>query len=274
MEYYAVKTKFYNVVQKDDDSFWSKAFDLFIISVILFNVGALMLETVSTYHDQYESLFYRIELVSLLIFSIEFLLRIWVITEEEKYRHPLRGRLKYIVSFSAIIDLLAIVPFYLPFITSMDARALRVFRVFRVFRIFGLNRYSSSAELINKVIKSRSSELIFSFVIILKLLLVAATLMYFVEHKAQPDLFSSIPATMWWGIATLTTVGYGDMVPITLLGKVLAGVMAILGIGVFALPAGILANGFSEEMKHRRAKSIDELVKDNPKSSIYRNPNG
>lgn len=265
MNYYTTKKICYNVVQKDDDSFWSKAFDLFIISVILFNVGALMFETVSTYHEQYETLFYRIELVSLLIFSTEFLLRIWVITEEEKYSDPIKGRLKYLVSFSAVIDLLAIVPFYLPFLTSMDARALRVFRVFRIFRIFGLNRYSSSAELINKVIRSRSSELIFSFVIILKLLLVAATLMYFVENEAQPELFSSIPATMWWGIATLTTVGYGDMVPITLLGKILAGVMAILGIGIFALPAGILANGFNEEMKIRRAKSINEFVKDEHK---------
>jgi voltage-gated potassium channel len=164
------------------------------------------------------------------------------------------------VSFSAVVDLLAIIPFYLPFLIAVDGRVLRIFRVFRLFRIFGLNRYSNAADLVNKVIKSRRNELLFSFVIIIKLLLVAATLMYFVEHNAQPELFSSIPAAMWWGVATLTTVGYGDMVPITILGKVLAGIMAILGIGIFALPAGILANGFGEEIRRRKLESINASI--------------
>lgn len=260
MNYTSVKRSFYNIVQKDDDSFWSKAFDLFIISVIVFNVVALIIETVRSYHDEYGDVFLQIELVSLLIFSVEYILRVWVITEEEKYHHPIIGRIKYMISFSAIIDLLAIIPFYLTFTAFVDGRVLRIFRVFRLFRVFGLNRYSASADLVNSVIKNRRTELAFSFVIIIKLLLVASTLMYFVEHEAQPELFSSIPATMWWGIATLTTVGYGDMVPITILGKVLGGAMAVLGVGLFALPAGIFANGFGEEIKLRKIKRINEQV--------------
>lgn len=273
MSYASFKSTCYRIIQKDDDSFGSKFFDLLIIAIIVINVLALTLETVESIEEAYSVIFYRIEVISLIIFSIEYLLRVWVITEEQEYRHPIKGRLKYMVSFTALLDLLVVLPFYLPFLLNVDMRILRVFRVFRLFRIFGLSRYSASADLINTVIHNRRTELVFSFVIIVKLLFVASSLMYYVEHTHQPELFSSIPAAMWWGIATLTTVGYGDMVPITVLGKVVGGVMAILGIGLFALPAGIFANGFSEEIKKRKLeKRVTKKGSGFPKSSPKKCP--
>src|SRR5690606_5322344 len=149
------------------------------------------------------------------IFSIEYLLRLWVINCEEKYRHPLFGRLRYIFSFSALIDLGAVLPFYIAHTFALDGRILRLVRIFRIFRIFKFHRYSKSAELIGNVLRERKYDLIFSFGVAVLLLLMLSSLMYFIEHKAQPENFSSIPATLWWGIITLTTVGYGDVYPVT-----------------------------------------------------------
>ena len=135
---------------------------------------------------------------------------------------------------------------------GVDLRLLRVLRIFKIFRLFKIARYITALSLINRVMKDKREELVVSLIFTVFLLLIASTLMYHVENGAQPERFSSIPETMWWGIATLTTVGYGDMYPITALGKILGGVISIIGIGLFALPTGILASGFSEELARRK----------------------
>lgn len=252
--YKKIKSWFFMVVEEEADHWLSKSFDLFIIILIITNVGFLIIETVDSIYEPYKYYFRIFDTVSLYIFTVEYLLRIWVITDNPKYRHPILGRLRYMVSFSALIDLGAILPFYLPKSTIVDGRVLRIVRILRIFRVFKFNRYSKSAELIGNVIRERKVDLIFSFGIAMMLLMMVSSLMYFVEHDAQPEKFSSIPETFWWGIATLTTVGYGDVYPITALGKFLGGIMAVLGVGVFALPAGILANGFGEEIRKRAEK--------------------
>ncbi len=231
------------------DSFWDKLIDSFIISLILLNVLAVILETVDSLLVMYGQLFRLFEIFSVGVFSIEYALRVWTCTYDDKFKNPITGRLRYIFSLGSLIDILAIVPFYLPLSTIYDFRFIRIFRLIRFLRIFKLGRYLNATRIISNVFKSKKEELILCFLITLTLIVVASSLMYFVEHDAQPEKFSSIPETMWWSVTTLTTVGYGDVYPITGLGKVLTACISILGIGMFALPAGILASGFSTEFQ-------------------------
>jgi len=149
-----------------------------------------------------------------------------------------------------LIDALAIIPFYLSFL-GIDARILRALRIMRIFRLLKLAKYVASLELITKVIKERACDLIISLTMVIILILISASLMYFSERDMQPEAFSSIPAAMWWAVATLTTVGYGDIYPITILGKFLASCISILGIAAFAIPTGILSSAFSDALKNK-----------------------
>lgn len=149
---------------------------------------------------------------------------------------------------------MAILPFYLPLFMIYDLRFIRILRLLRLFRFFKLGRYLNASKVIGNVFRSKKEELVLSFVITFFLVIVASSVMYYAEHDAQPEKFSSIPETMWWSVATLTTVGYGDEYPITSLGKFLTACISILGIGMFALPAGILASGFSDEFKKMKGE--------------------
>ncbi|MEL7222708.1 MAG: ion transporter [Bacteroidota bacterium] len=226
----------------------SRNFDIAIMTLIILNVTAVILETVKSLHVKYADFFYWFEFISVMIFTVEYLLRLWACTAIPKYKDPFWGRLRYFFSLGALIDLLAILPFYLPLFLPMDGRFMRILRLFRLFRLFKLGRYSSAFKMIENVLSKRRSELSISVGIILSMLVVASSMMYFIENEAQPDKFSSIPETMWWGVATLTTVGYGDVFPVTPFGQLFGAVIAILGVGMFALPAGIIAAGFEQEL--------------------------
>lgn len=236
---------------KKDLSWW---FDVFLITLILLNVAAIVLESVEPIRLRYQSIFHYFELFSVAFFSVEYVLRVWTANESEQFKKPFSGNLRYALTTPALIDLFAILPFYLPFV-GID---LRFIRMLRLFRLFKLVRYVKAIRIINQVFKEKREELILSVVLTLFLLLFTSTLMYYVENHAQPEQFSSIPETMWWGIATLTTVGYGDVYPITGLGRLLGGAIALLGIGLFALPTGILASGFSEQLgKEKKEKEVE-----------------
>jgi len=153
----------------------------------------------------------------------------------------------------ALVDLVAILPFYLPLVLT-DLRILRLIRLFRLLRLLKMLRYSESLRIFTDVYRMKKSELAMVFMVILFLLVIASALIFHVEQEAQPEAFSSIPAAMWWGVATLTTVGYGDIYPITPLGKFLGAIIALLGIGLFALPAAILGSGFVGALR-RKASS-------------------
>lgn len=228
-----------------------KKYDFFLMSLILLNVIAVILGSVKWIETEFKTELFLFEIFSVAIFTIEYLLRIWSCVIEEKYSGSILGRLKYSLTPLALIDLLAILPFYLTF-TVFDLRIIRIFRLFRIFRIAKAARYVSSLKLLARVFKSKKEELIITSIVMFILLIVASSLMYFFENSVQPDKFSDIPSTMWWAVATLTTVGYGDVYPITAEGKVIASIVAILGIGLFALPTGILGAGFVEEFQKKK----------------------
>jgi voltage-gated potassium channel len=233
----------------------------------------MILETVEGIHKSAPGYFECLEIASVLIFSAEYVLRVWTSTVPEQYRHPVWGRLRYMLSPLALVDLIAIVPFYLP-MTGIDLRSFRIVRLLRIVQIGKLGRYSKALKLTRRVVVSKRAELLTSAFILLMLVILASTLMYYVERDSQPETFSSIPASMWWAVTTLSTVGYGDACPVTPLGKLLASVIAILGIGMFALPTGILGAAFVDELQQSKAVPKkcphcgEELV------NVIKTPNG
>lgn len=228
----------------------SKAFDLFIVVLILLNVAAMILQTIDSVYSAAKAFFYWFEVVSVLIFTIEYALRIWSCTADRSITSPVLGRVRYALRPLLLIDLFAILPFYLP-VVLLDLRSLRAFRLMRLARLAKLGRYSAALQTLGRVLLAKKAELVVSISFMAVLILVSSSLMYYAEHEAQPEKFSSIPAAMWWAIATLTTVGYGDVFPITASGKILASVIAVLGIGMFALPTGILGAAFVDEFGSR-----------------------
>ena len=226
----------------------SLIFNLLLITIITLNAIAIVLHTVPEYNKRFARLFTDFELFSVGFFTVEYLLRLWVCVENEKYRHWFWGRLRYVFSASAIIDFLAIFPFYFSLFTT-DLSIVRILRLFRIFRLFRISKYSHAFRMIQSVVREKKEDLILSTILVIFMLLIVSSVMYYVEHSAQPDQFSSIPATMWWGVTAMTTVGYGDIHPITPLGKLLGGITAIIGIGLFALPTGILVSGFNEHIR-------------------------
>ena len=237
------------VSKKPGDLSWY--FDVFIITLIVLNVIAIVLESVEPLRQAFQIQFFYFEVFSVIVFTAEYILRVWTANLIPQFNQPVKGNIRYALTPLAIIDLLAFLPFYLPFV-GVDLRLLRILRIFRIFRLFKIGRYIEALSFITRVFKKKKEELVISLIFTVLLLLIASTFMYYVENEAQPENFSSIPETMWWGIATLTTVGYGDIYPITPFGKFLGGVIAVIGIGLFALPTGILASGFSDEISRRK----------------------
>ncbi len=225
----------------------SKAFDVFIVALIALNVIAMMLDSVNDIHVAADGFFKIFEYISVFIFTLEYALRTWSCVENPLYTSQFKGRLRFLVTPLALVDLFAILPFYLPFI-GIDLRFLRILRMMRILRIAKLGRYSQSLQTLNRVITAKKEELICIVFVLFLLLIISSSLLYYTENETQPDKFSSIPASMWWAITTLTTVGYGDMCPETGLGKFLASIIAVLGIGMFALPTGVIGAGFMEEI--------------------------
>ncbi|MCP4500740.1 MAG: ion transporter [Deltaproteobacteria bacterium] len=183
----------------------------------------------------------------------------WTCTCDERYQHPVKGRLRYMVSPMALVDLVAILPFYLTFIKGLDLRIVRAIRLLRLFRLFKIGRYAEAFRQLSTVFSNKKEDLAITFFVMMILLVMSSSVMFFAENEAQPDKFHSIPASMWWGVATLTTVGYGDVYPITAIGKLFGAIIALLGVGIVAMPAGIIAGGFNEALQERREERRREL---------------
>ncbi len=229
----------------------SLVFNLTLIIVITLNAVAIILNTVPSLKLRYDHVFVDFEIFSVFFFTIEYFVRIWICVENEKYRHPVFGRIRYMLSTTAIVHLLAILPFYVTLFHT-DLALIRILRIFRIFRLFRITRYSKAFQVIQSVVEDKKEELVLSVSFLMFMLVIISSVMYYLEHPTQPDQFSSIPATLWWGINAMATVGYGDIHPMTPLGKVLAGVTAVMGIGLFALPTGILASGFAEHIRSQK----------------------
>ncbi|MDG1858073.1 MAG: cyclic nucleotide-gated ion channel, partial [Emcibacteraceae bacterium] len=228
-----------------------KFFDIFMVILILFNVCAVAIETIDSVQNRYAQEFLFFELFSLIIFLAEYFLRIWTCVEyrpkpDDVGKGLFRG--KFLISPLMVIDFIAIVPTMLFSFIGLDLRFLRVFRFLRLFKLM---RYSPALSSLGHVFYAERRALIATLIIMVGLALFASSIMYYLERAAQPDAFGNIPKALWWAFATLTTIGYGDVVPITGLGKMFGAVVMILGVGVYALPIGIVASGFANEI-HRR----------------------
>jgi voltage-gated potassium channel len=257
-----IKSKLYQIFEsREQRTALGTTVNTIIILLIIFNLLSVIVETVSSIYNRYQHFFTIFEIISVFAFTVEYTIRLWVCTNNNRYEAPIRGRLRYATTPLAIIDLLAILPFYLAVIAPFDLRFLRAVRLFRLFRVMKIARYSESVQKLGTTLRKKAPDLMVVLSVVLLLLIIASSLMYLVENKAQPEAFSSIPAAMWWGIATLTTVGYGDVYPITPLGKFFGSIIAVLGIGMVALPAGILGSGYIEELYKKKNKKCPHCGK-------------
>jgi voltage-gated potassium channel len=223
----------------------------FIVILILLNAAAFAAETVDHLADRYGRYFDAFNVFSVAIFTIEYVLRIWSAVEIPMLSRmkPWQARLRFAFRPIMLIDLMAILPFYLQFLIPID---LRILRVLRLFRLLMLVRYSPALQTLGRVLADEYRALLGALLVMLVLLLFSSTAIYFLERDGQPEVFGSIPASAWWAISTLTTVGYGDAVPATPWGRVVGGVVMLLGVGMFALPIAIIAAGFSlESARHQ-----------------------
>ncbi|MCX6353195.1 MAG: ion transporter, partial [Bacteroidetes bacterium] len=237
------------------------AINTFIIVMILLNLVAVIIQSEQDIYYQYAKLFDGFEAVSIIIFSVEYLLRLWVCVEDEKYKNPVSGRLKYIFSLSALIDALAILPFYLPLLLPIDVRFIRIFRVLRIVRLYKMNRFFGAGLALEYVYKTRKEQLLFSFVFIIGILTITSCFMFLVEHEAQPDKFTSIPRTMWWCVSMLTVVKFSSPIfPVTFIGKILGALIALIGLGIFALPTGIISSGLVDYAKEKHKLKEENKV--------------
>ena len=258
--YRKIKQYVFSVIQPaESGNVASRIFDLIIMVFIILSVSTVFITTFDP-DEKLQFWLQRIETVSVVIFTVEYLLRIW--TADLLYPESgfFGSRFHYILSPLAMIDLMAILPFYLPIILPVDLISIRAVRLVRLLRMFKLNRYSEALVSIARVFEHKAREIFASLFFVLILLVVASLLIYYAEHDAQPQQFRNAFSGLWWAVATLTTVGYGDIYPITPIGRVLGAVIAILGIGMVAVPTSILSAGFLEvlEKKNKEAAEKEE----------------
>lgn len=248
--WYTLRKFVYNNLHNEDyETKFSRAINYFLILLIIGNAAAVLLESVNDIYQSYSVFFDFFEYFSILIFSIEYLLRFWSVAEKNPFHSAWNNRLHWLKSGAALIDLLAILPAYINFWVPIDLRFLRILRLMRLLK---LTRYFVSLQILLRVIEREKGSFQAVLFILSIMIVMAAACIYVVESKAQPDVFTSIPASMWWAVVTLTTVGYGDVTPITPLGRFLGALITILGVGLAALPAGILATGLTYELEQRK----------------------
>lgn len=232
-----------------------KLVDYALVALITINCIFSILESVEDLAIVHGHIFHAFDRFSVAVFSFEYVLRVWTAVEidQSRFHHPFFGRLRFLVTPMALIDLLAIGPFYLGMLVDVDLRAMRVLRLLRVFK---LTRYSHAMSIMLDVLRQEARSIGAMLFVFAVILIFVSSVMYMLEHPRQPHVFADIPSAMWWAVETMTTLGYGDMVPQTALGRFLGGCTALLGVGMIALPAGILSSGFSEQLRQRRERNL------------------
>ncbi|MBQ9618404.1 MAG: ion transporter [Oscillibacter sp.] len=236
--------------------FYSRAYDFLGVVAILVNLAVSVLDTYDEIHNHYGGLLSALETVTVLFFTLDYALRVW--TASELYpteRHPVR---KYVLSMTGLIDLLCFLPWYLPVFFPAGAVAFRMFRVVRIFRLFRINTYYDSLNVITEVISGKRQQLFSSVFILCVLMLGASLCMYSLEHEAQPDVFANAFSGIWWAASTLLTVGYGDIYPMTAAGRLFGICITFLGVGIVAIPTGIISAGFVEQ--YSKIKRLSEIA--------------
>jgi len=255
--YGRVKQRVYEIIEvahRGDRS--SRVFDSVIITLIILNILAVVLATVQSIEAAVGRYLHWFEVFSVAVFTVEYLLRLWTSDLKTEHHDPVMGRIRYLLTPMALIDLLAILPFYLPWVIGADLRFLRAVRLIRLLMLFKANRYSNSLVLLREVFHRRKGEIGTTFFLVLILIVLSSGLMYYVENSTQPDRYGSIPEAILWSVATITSADPAGVFPVTVLGKILGSMIALLGIGLFALPAGILASGFEDVLRARRMQAV------------------
>ncbi|TMN86847.1 potassium channel protein [Pseudoalteromonas phenolica] len=246
------RKKVYDILEHGfDGSSTSRLFSGFIVLLIILNVGAIILESYKPIGEMYHQEFLLFNIFSVVVFTLEYFARIWVSVESphSERSKPIKSRIKYLLSPVSLIDLLAIAPFYLSFIFAIDLRYLRMLRMIRLLK---LTHYFKGLHLFIDVFKKELPSIGAAIIIMSVLVIMSASVMYGLEHEAQPDVFDSIPSAIWWSVVTMTTVGYGDVIPVTFLGKFISIFIMLLGVGIVALPAAMLAAKFGDELRTRK----------------------
>ena len=245
----------------------SRIVDLLLIVLIVGSVVAVVLESMESFAVRFDNALYWFEVVTISVFSIEYALRVWSCVEAETAgKHSdLSTRLRFMLSFHAIIDLLAVLPYYLLTLGLLGGFDLRFLRAVRLLRVLKLARYSPALNMLIITINENGRALAAAFLILITVMLLAASGIYYFERNVQPEDFGSIPASMWWAFATLTTVGYGDVTPITAGGKIFGALITVIGIGMVALPTSILATGYAQQLERNAAlygQNADQALDD------------
>lgn len=242
-----IKRRIFDIIQVGSKTdIVSNMFDWFIVFIIFLNIGAVLFETFEQ-SIPYKNYIQLIEECTTIIFIIEYILRVWTADYLFPNKKPMAAKLSFIISFFGIIDLLSFLPFLIPMLFPTGIVAFRIFRVVRIFRLFRINSKYDAFNIIADVVKEKSDQLVSSIVIIFMLMLASSLIMYSLEHDAQPDLFENAFSGIWWSVSALLTVGYGDIYPITLGGRIMAIFISFLGVGLVSIPTGIMSAGFVEK---------------------------
>lgn len=246
----SIRTRFYDELEPRARPQGLSGANKIIALLIVLSALMAILETEPTIRGPHAETFFTLHIVFGAVFLVEYLVRIWIAADDPRFAGRPFGRLRWMLTPSAIIDLLALLPLFLT-VASTSLYWLRFARIVRILRIVRLGRMSSAFDNIALALYARRFELGVAIIIALLLMLFSATLLYFAEAEAQPDAFGSVPRALWWAIVTLTTIGYGDVYPVTVLGRICAALIAISGIGVIAMPTGIFAAAFSDAMQKK-----------------------
>lgn len=261
MSYRSVQKHVSDIIEVGyDEEFWGRAYDVINLSAIVLNLLVSVLLTFDDVTERFGGLLQTIEGVTIAFFAVDYILRLW--TAPCLYPNKSRGIavLKYAVSFNGLVDMLSCIPYYLPVFFPSGMAAFRILRVVRIFRLFRINAYFDSLNVITAVLKSKAKLLFSSVFVVLLLMLASSLCMYSIEHPVQPDKFDNALSGLWWAAATLMTVGYGDIYPVTALGKLMGTLITMLGVGIVAIPTGIISAGFVEQ--YTKLKRLSEQAEE------------
>ena len=235
--------------------FPSRAYDISLVFAVAVNIFIAIFDTFPQ-AEPYEKIIWAVECVTVIFFAIDYVLRIWTADYLYETMSPAKARLKFIFSWAGLVDLLSC----LPFLAASGGGALRMFRIIRILRVFRIHHYADPLRVIGDVIKNKQGQLLSSTFIVFILIIASSLMMYNLEHEAQPEAFANAFSGFWWAANTLLTVGYGDIVPVTLAGKICGTLLTFLGVGIVAIPTGILSAGFMEQVSIVREKAVVEGV--------------
>lgn len=237
------------------DDLINSMYDFISIAALLINLTVTVLNTYDYMDQHYGYILDAVEAATVAFFAVDYVLRLYTANLLYPNHNELRSAVKYMLSFSGIVDLLSFLPYYLPTFFPAGAAVFKMFRVARILRLFRINAYYDSLNVITEVILRKRQQLLSSVFIILVLMLASSLCMYSIEHPAQPEVFSNAFSGIWWSVSTLLTVGYGDIYPITVAGRIFGIIIAFLGVGIVAIPTGIISAGFVEQ--YSEFQSID-----------------